>query len=284
MQSVTLTNSGTSELTISGLKSSGDFAIDATGTTCSVGLQVAASANCTIAVTFPPTSGGTRSGAVTITDNASTSPQTVALSGEGADFTLAPRTTSETVAPGGTASFDLLVSPEGGFNHAVNLACSGAPQGGTCTLTPNAVTLDGTNRTVVSLKVNTTGNAMMAAGPQNFGRPPSGSLPMTAWLTLLGLLALMAMVKFSPKGWRVRRAAPWATLALVAALFAGYCGGSSTISSTTTSNSTPTGTYTLTVTATFGSLTQTKSGGAESAVIAVAVAPGDSEPGPSKAL
>ena len=56
----------------------------------------------------------------------------------------------------------------------------------------------------------------------------------------------------------MRRAAPWATLALLAALFAGCGGGSSSMSSTTTSsNSTQAGTYTLTVTAPSGSLTQT---------------------------
>jgi len=42
-----------------------------------------AGGNCIITVTFTPTKTGTRTGAVTITDNAANSPQSVALSGTG---------------------------------------------------------------------------------------------------------------------------------------------------------------------------------------------------------
>ncbi|MEJ2006848.1 MAG: choice-of-anchor D domain-containing protein, partial [Acidobacteriota bacterium] len=259
-QSVTLTNSGTSSLTITGITASGEFAVASTGTTCSTSKALAASGSCTIAVTFTPDGPGTNTGTITINDNAASSTQTIALSGTGEDFTLgmaSGSSSSASVSAGGSASYTLALAPEGGFNQAVNLACSGAPAYATCTVSPASVTLDGSNNSSVSVKVSTTASSMVAPGPGNFGPPPSGGLPLATWLGIIGLLALMVLVKFSPKGGRVRRAAPWATLALAAALCAGCGGGSSGMSTTTSSNATPAGTYTLTVTGTSGSLTQT---------------------------
>ncbi len=255
-QSVTLTNSGTSDLTITGIVASGDFAIDATGTTCSTGAAIAPSASCTIRVTFTPTAGGTRSGTVTIADNAPGSPQTVALSGAGADFMLTPRTTSLIVASGGYTDFDILFTPEGGFNQAINVSCANAPKGATCTPQPASVTLDGINPTAIKLKVTTTGNAMVGPGPGKFA-PPFGGLPMGVWLAIFGLLGLIVMARLSSQGGRARRFAPFAALALLVTLWAACGGGSSGALSSNASNITPTGTYNMTVTATSGNLTHT---------------------------
>ncbi|MEJ2009835.1 MAG: choice-of-anchor D domain-containing protein [Acidobacteriota bacterium] len=256
-ETVTVTNTGTAGITFTGFTATGDFAVSAAGTTCSTSNALAASSSCTIAVTFTPDGAGTNTGTVTITDDASSSPQTIALSGEGEDFTLgvaSGSSSSASVSAGGTASYTLTLAPEGGFNQAVNLACSGAPAHATCTVSPASVTLDGSNNSSVSVKVSTTASSMLPPGPGNFGPPPSGGLPVAAWLGIIGLLALMVLVKLSPKGGRVRRAAPWATLALAAALCVGCGGGSSTTN--TSSNSTPAGTYTLTVTGKSGSLTR----------------------------
>jgi hypothetical protein len=68
-QTVSLTNSGSADLAISGIAPSGDFA-----QTNTCGNTVTAGASCTISVTFTPTATGPRSGAVTITDNASGTP------------------------------------------------------------------------------------------------------------------------------------------------------------------------------------------------------------------
>ena len=78
-QSVTLSNSGTAALTISSITTTGDFA--ATPANC--GTSLAASANCTINVTFSPQSGGAQTGSLIVTDNASGSPHTVTLTGTG---------------------------------------------------------------------------------------------------------------------------------------------------------------------------------------------------------
>jgi hypothetical protein len=82
-QSVMLTNPGTATLSITSIAlagaNSGDFA-----QTNNCGSSVLAGANCTIMVTFTPTATGSRSASLTITDNASGSPQTISLTGTAA--------------------------------------------------------------------------------------------------------------------------------------------------------------------------------------------------------
>jgi len=81
-QTATLSNTGNATLRITSLALTGTNASDFAQTnTC--GSSVAASANCTISVTFTPLASGIRTASVTITDNASGSPQTVSLSGTG---------------------------------------------------------------------------------------------------------------------------------------------------------------------------------------------------------
>jgi hypothetical protein len=65
-------------LNITSIVASGDFA-----QTNNCGSSLAAGQNCTINVTFTPTAGGARVGAITITDDAPGSPRIVSLSGTG---------------------------------------------------------------------------------------------------------------------------------------------------------------------------------------------------------
>src|SRR5439155_57091 len=73
-------------LSISGIAvtgtNSGDFA-----QTHTCGASLAAGTTCTISVTFKPTTTGTRTASVAVTDNASGSPHTAALSGSGVSST-----------------------------------------------------------------------------------------------------------------------------------------------------------------------------------------------------
>ncbi|HUJ40467.1 MAG TPA: choice-of-anchor D domain-containing protein [Candidatus Acidoferrales bacterium] len=81
---VTLTNTGGSPMTISGVAfmtpNTGDFGIFVN--TC--GSSLAAGANCVVAVTFTPTATGPRTAQLQFTDNAAGSPQSVTLNGTGA--------------------------------------------------------------------------------------------------------------------------------------------------------------------------------------------------------
>lgn len=82
-QSVTLSNTGTAAITINGITITGTNPSDfAQANTC--GTSVAANASCSISVTFTPTAAGARSGSLSVSDNASGSPQTVPLYGTGA--------------------------------------------------------------------------------------------------------------------------------------------------------------------------------------------------------
>ncbi len=98
-QSVKLTNSGNATLNISSIAASGDFA-----QTNTCGANLAAAANCNISITFTPTAGGTRSGTVSVTDDASGSPHRVTLTGTG----LAPAP-SASATPSSLTFSSLLV-------------------------------------------------------------------------------------------------------------------------------------------------------------------------------
>jgi hypothetical protein len=85
LQTVTLTNTGGSALTLNNISVTGSAAVDIysflESTTC--GATLAAGANCLLHVRFDPEIIGPITAALTLTDNASGSPQNIALSGTG---------------------------------------------------------------------------------------------------------------------------------------------------------------------------------------------------------
>ncbi len=84
-ESVTVTNNSSTALTVTSIaSSSSEFAI-ASGTTCPTSSgSLAAGQSCTLSITFTPSTYGTRTGTVTLTDNAASgSTQTINLQGSG---------------------------------------------------------------------------------------------------------------------------------------------------------------------------------------------------------
>jgi len=79
-QSVTVTNSGNAPLHVSSVSASGDYLET---DDCTSSSPIAPTAHCTVNVSFLPTATGTRTGTLSITDDASGSPQTVSLTGIG---------------------------------------------------------------------------------------------------------------------------------------------------------------------------------------------------------
>jgi hypothetical protein len=88
-QTVAMINTGSASLTITSIAITGADPADFTqANTC--GSSLAINGSCTITVTFKPQAINTRTASVSITDNASGSPQTVALSGVGTQVKIFP--------------------------------------------------------------------------------------------------------------------------------------------------------------------------------------------------
>jgi hypothetical protein len=259
-QTVTLTNTGNASLTFTAISVTGPFAVASSGTTCSTSIPVTAGSACAVAVSFAPTSGGSASGNLSFTDNASGSPQSVTLSGTGQDFSFAAASgspTSATVAPGSSATYTLSVAGESGFNQSVSFTCAGAPSEATCTV-PTPVTA-GSSATNLTVTVTTT--APSVGAPRSRPLPPGPPLsPGLRGLLMLALvLALMAWAigRRNLPGvsrWRSTMVPLASGLLLTLALAAGCGGGGSNHRMTSPPNpGTPAGTYTLTVTGSTGS-------------------------------
>ncbi|MGB9236394.1 MAG: choice-of-anchor D domain-containing protein [Terriglobales bacterium] len=102
-KNVTLKNTGSGTLNIGSIAPSGDFALKTSTKPC--GSTLAAGKTCIISVTFAPKALGALAGNITITDNASNSPQTVPLSGAGTALaTLTPASATYTAQTVGTTS------------------------------------------------------------------------------------------------------------------------------------------------------------------------------------
>jgi hypothetical protein len=115
VKNVTLLNSGSAPLTISGFTVTGPFAQT---NTCAA--TVAPRQKCTISVTFSPTKTGVATGAVTITDNASNSPQSVSLTGTGSTTgltSIAVTPTDPSIAAGATQQFTATGTFTGGGTY-----------------------------------------------------------------------------------------------------------------------------------------------------------------------
>jgi len=94
VKKVTLTNVGTTSLTISSIAVTGAEAADFPETTTTCASSLAAAKSCTVSLTFKPTTTGARSANLTVTDSASGSPQQVPLSGTGTTAELTPTSLS----------------------------------------------------------------------------------------------------------------------------------------------------------------------------------------------
>jgi len=181
----TLSNTGNAALSISSVSVTGTNPGDFSQTnTC--GSSVGAGASCTISVTFTPSASGSRSASVSIADNASGSPQTVALSGAGTsespNANLAPSTLSFGNEPVELASSSQTITLSNTGNAALSLsgiAITGADPndfsenntcgaslaaGGNCTLaiqfTPSA---SGSRAASLSITDNATGSPQVVA-------------------------------------------------------------------------------------------------------------------------
>lgn len=142
-QTITLKNPGSAPLSLASVEASGDYAV-----TDDCGVSLAPGAACTLAITFAPTVVGSRGGTLTITDNATGSPQIATLVG-----------TSISPAPGATFSAASIA-----FGSQLTDSTSAAQ---TVTLTNTGVqtlTITGMSITAGFAQTNTCGAGVAAGG------------------------------------------------------------------------------------------------------------------------
>ena len=240
-QSISLQNTGGSPLSITAITGSGPFT-----STNTCGANLSAGATCVISVIFAPITAGAATGSIVITDNATGSPQMLALSGTGvaavAVGTATEGSTTASVSSGATVTYNLAVSASPGFAGSVALSCNGAPQYATCTIAPSTVILAaaGSANFTVTVTTASTQNAFVKGRPAVFA----------AGFGLLSLLVLPGL--FSRK---IRIQPSNSLLCLLAVLMVfGFigCAGSGDTSHQPTTLNTPAGTYTLNVIGTAG--------------------------------
>jgi hypothetical protein len=235
-EAVTISNPGNAILSISGFALGGANASDfqvAAGH-CST---VAPGANCGIQVAFTPGAVGQRLATLTISDNAQSSPQSLALSGSGVSafsMQIASGSPSITVAPGGSATYQMVVSASPGFSGVVQFVCTGAPQNANCLVQPASVDFSNSSSANVVVTVSTSGASV--------------SMETDSPIFLAALCIPMII------GFRRRARNIAAGLVLLLMLLALGCGGGGSAQSS--SSLTPSGTYTLTVIGSTGTQNQ----------------------------
>ncbi|MGA9509712.1 MAG: choice-of-anchor D domain-containing protein [Candidatus Sulfotelmatobacter sp.] len=246
-QAVTLSNTGNATLNLGAIQVTGDFAqVNNCPST------LAATSSCTINVTFTPTASGTRTGNLTVSDNAQGSPQVVNITGAGADFSLSGSPSSDTAQPGSAATYKLTVSSIGGsFVNAVQLSCSGLPAQTSCALSPAAVN-PGANAVTSTLSISTTATVAEAVPGSSRKSPIYGVWIRSQVIGLFGILLIAS--KGRNRKSRLRVLAAYLTMTLI--LMTGCAGGTgiAPTSQTPPQTGTAPGTYTVTVSGTSGNL------------------------------
>jgi Domain of unknown function (DUF1929)/Legume lectin domain/PKD domain/Abnormal spindle-like microcephaly-assoc'd, ASPM-SPD-2-Hydin/Quinohemoprotein amine dehydrogenase, alpha subunit domain III len=151
--SITVTNTGGATLNISSVTVTGpnstDFGIASNNCTA-----VAVNATCSVSVTFTPSGTGQRQANLQFVDDASTSPQILALTGNG----LAPATPAVTVTPGSPIMLPSTTQGATSAPLAVTVTNSG-----NANLNISALTLTGVNSGDFALASNTCKGATVAA-------------------------------------------------------------------------------------------------------------------------
>jgi len=193
-QVVTLTNTGTSTLSLTTIKiTGGNSAYFSQTHTC--GKTLVANANCTISVTFTPEKTGSLSSTLSIADNAAGSPQTVPLSGTGvaAGATVGPAslnftgvlvgkssaTKSITVSNPGTATLTVSAITASGDFSQTNNCMGGVAAGSSCTISvtfnPTAAWSRGGSIVVTDNALNNPQQVVLLVGMGNSGATASVS-------------------------------------------------------------------------------------------------------------
>jgi FtsP/CotA-like multicopper oxidase with cupredoxin domain len=271
VQVVTLTNNGFWPVLLSRIEVPQSFT---QSNDC--GSSLARNASCRIEVTFAPAAAGAYSGNLAVYYGGA-APLAISLSGTAVERTVGPGPAAPTqgfavgavspttveVQAGQTATYALNVATAPTFSGQIAFACTGAPSGATCLVTPETLTVAPGGRADVLVNLITAGT--VAAGIQGTGNSTPGWPGSPVWPgAVLGMLVLLSVWPLASARRLVPAVARVACVALLAAasMFLISCGGGSSRAQTTspvvspTAPVTPPGTHVLTVTAKSGSFAQ----------------------------
>lgn len=238
-QIVTLTNSNNASLSLSNLQVTGDYQ-----QTNNCPATLSSSSSCTVNIVFTPSTTGTRSGSLTITNSAGR-PQTATLSGIGVDFSLSTSPNANTIQPGSTATYTVTVSAVGGsFPDAIGLSCSGLPTNASCSFSPSSVTPSASKATT-TLTISTAQSVSENRSTVPPRYRPAGAL----WAQLYGLGMFGMVLAKSTKRSRQALIRALLVLGVLGLLFMSGCAGGTGIAPQNEPQS-----YTITVTGTYSSL------------------------------
>ena len=176
-QTVTITNTGVATLDITGITASGDFT--ETNNCAALFNVLNVGQSCSVSVIFAPTASGSRAGSLSISDNATGSPQSVALSGNGvALISVSSKNPTISVVNGSTtATWTITASAATGFTGNISLSCA---TGVNCTFSANPI-FSGQSSTLTLNDLNT-----VTTNPYIFTvTGTSGSQSATVNLTVL---------------------------------------------------------------------------------------------------
>jgi beta-lactam-binding protein with PASTA domain len=223
-QTITLSNTGNMVLKIAGLGITGtNLAAFSQSTSC--GSRLAAAESCSIDVRFTPAAALSYSAGVSVADNATGSPHTEVISGNGIDFGVSSTTSQQTVTRGGTAQFTIVITPSnGGFNIPVTLSAKGLPPGASVSFTPVSLT-PGDSAAYSTMSVQTV--TAFARMPQ----PVSAARGLAWWPIVFTSLAVAFFWVSSPRAHpqKVARGLMMATFVLASfgvwTLYMTGCGG-----------------------------------------------------------
>ena len=151
-QMVTVKNTGTAALTLTSENITGTNASSFIKSADTCGSSLAVNATCTVSIEFKPTAAGTLTASLAIADNASGSPQSVALTGTGATAGSAALTFSP-------ASLTFSSTTVGSTTAAQTVYIKNVTR---TTLTLNSETITGTNASSFVLSANSCGTSLGA--------------------------------------------------------------------------------------------------------------------------
>jgi hypothetical protein len=137
-RTVTVTSSGNADLTITSVATTGSF----TQTNDCPTTAMAPGASCTITVTYTPKVTGAETGTVTVTDNATGSPQTVNVTGVGLpEYTLTISPTATSVEKGASSTtFTIGATAPETYTKSITLSCTTTFASASCSFSPTSIT------------------------------------------------------------------------------------------------------------------------------------------------